>query len=99
MISHYYRKEQGAALTLLGIVVTEVEVVNGFPEKPNFEDAVHVRIVNGSVYITINDVEQPLFDYATKTPAFTKGIIDKETVLKRQAGLFAALSAIEAAQM
>ncbi|MBP7806914.1 hypothetical protein KA047_00265 [Candidatus Saccharibacteria bacterium] len=74
----------------------EVEVVGGFPEKPNFEDAVHVRIVNGSVYITINDVEQPLFDYATKTPAFTKGIIDKETVLKRQAGLFAALSAIEA---
>ncbi len=74
----------------------EVEVVDGFPEKPNFEDAIHVKIKDGTVLVLIDGKEEPLVEYSENTPALLAGTIDAATIMQRQTDFFTALSAFRA---
>lgn len=74
----------------------EVEVVDGFPEKPNFENAIQIRIAEGTVYVVVDGTEQPLIEYTDNLPALKTGVVGADTLIKRQSALFMALSAIEA---
>lgn len=73
-----------------------VEVTDGFPEKPNFENAIQIRIAEGTVYVVVDGTEQPLIEYTDNLPALKTGVVGADTLIKRQSALFMALSAIEA---
>ena len=73
------------------------EIIDGWPEKPDFNNAVSVQVTDGGVLVTIDGKEYPLFRYdeiESSDRIIFRG--DKAELLERSRLLFAALSTLEA---